>query len=262
MMIISTLWVEWGTLMLSLRPCPRGRKAQAQQLTIATRMMGSFPHIKINLLVGIGGGLPNGENDIRLGDMVVSVPHGEYGGVVQYDMGKSMKNGFRRTGYLNAPDEKLLAVLIRMPDRLEGHPSEVYPGEEFDQLYHDHNSEVTCGKCDEQGRVKRAPGGRNRGPHVFYGTIASGNAVIKDAAMRDVLIKNHGVLCVEMEAAGLMNSSFRCLVIRGISDYADSHKNDKWQDYAAATAARYAKEFLNAVPPSVVRDPISTEGMY
>lgn len=50
-----------------------------------------------------------------------------------------------------------------------------------------------------------------------------------------------------MEAAGLMNS-FPCLVIRGICDYADSHKNDRWQRYAAATAAAYAKEFLSVVP--------------
>jgi nucleoside phosphorylase len=46
-----------------------------------------------------------------------------------------------------------------------------------------------------------------------------------------------------MEAAGLMNS-FPCLVIRGICDYADSHKDDLWQRYAAATAAAYAKELL------------------
>jgi len=50
-----------------------------------------------------------------------------------------------------------------------------------------------------------------------------------------------------MEAAGLMNS-FPCIVIREICDYADSHKNDRWQLYAAATAAAYAKELLGYVP--------------
>lgn len=34
----------------------------------------------------------------------------------------------------------------------------------------------------------------------------------------------------------------------GICDYADSHKNKKWQPYAAATAAAYAKEFLSVIP--------------
>jgi nucleoside phosphorylase len=50
-----------------------------------------------------------------------------------------------------------------------------------------------------------------------------------------------------MEAAGLMDT-FPCLVIRGICDYADSHKNGKWQPYAAATAAAYAKELLITIP--------------
>lgn len=54
-----------------------------------------------------------------------------------------------------------------------------------------------------------------------------------------------------MEAAGLMNS-FPCLVIRGIYDYADSHKNEKWLSYAAATAAAYAKEILSVIPPQEV----------
>jgi nucleoside phosphorylase len=61
--------------------------------------------------------------------------------------------------------------------------------------------------------------------------------------MRDDLAHRFGALCVEMEAAGLMNH-FPCLVIRGICDYADSHKNKRWQGYAASTAAAYAKTIL------------------
>ena len=87
---------------------------------------------------------------------------------------------------------------------------------------------------------------------IHYGTIASGNQVMKDAAERDrVSGELGGVLCFEMEAAGLMNS-FPCLVIRGISDYADTHKNYKWQAHAAGTAAAYAKELLSVIPPAEV----------
>lgn len=50
-----------------------------------------------------------------------------------------------------------------------------------------------------------------------------------------------------MEAAGVIND-FPCVVIRGIYDYADSHKNKQWQGYAAAVAAAYAKELLLVVP--------------
>jgi nucleoside phosphorylase len=59
------------------------------------------------------------------------------------------------------------------------------------------------------------------------------------------------VLCFEMEAAGLMNS-FPCLIIRGICDYADSHKNKKWQPYAAVAAAACAKELLSIIPATEV----------
>ena len=87
---------------------------------------------------------------------------------------------------------------------------------------------------------------------VHYGTIASGNQVMRSAAERDrVSAELGGVLCFEMEAAGLMNS-FPCLVIRGICDYADSHKNKRWQAYAAGTAAACAKEVLSVMPPTEV----------
>jgi hypothetical protein len=66
---------------------------------------------------------------------------------------------------------------------------------------------------------------------------------------RDDIARRHSALCFEMEAAGMMDN-LRCLPIRGICDYSDSHKNKKWQDYAAATAAAYARELLEVLPPS------------
>ncbi|CEJ62927.1 hypothetical protein PMG11_11412 [Penicillium brasilianum] len=97
---------------------------------------------------------------------------------------------------------------------------------------------------------------------VHHGLIASGNKVVKDARSRDSLDKAFGghLLCVEMEAAGLMND-FPCIVIRGISDYADSGKERSWQEYAAAVAAAYAKELLGCVPPSVVDAEESAKAM-
>jgi hypothetical protein len=86
-------------------------------------------------------------------------------------------------------------------------------------------------------------------PEVHYGTIGSANVVVKDATVRDALKRDMNILCVEMEAAGLMDT-FPCLVIRGICDYADSHKNKRWQPYAAA----YMKELLTVIPaPQVLQ---------
>jgi hypothetical protein len=82
---------------------------------------------------------------------------------------------------------------------------------------------------------------------------------------RDNLKQAYNILCVEMEAAGLMDA-FPCLVIRGICDYADSHKNKQWQPFAAAVAAGYAKELLLVIPalePSITHIPgTSSPGRY
>ena len=45
---------------------------------------------------------------------------------------------------------------------------------------------------------------------------------------------------------------FPCLVIRGICDYSDSHKNKEWQGYAAMAAAAYAKDLLYRMLPNKV----------
>ena len=55
------------------------------------------------------------------------------------------------------------------------------------------------------------------------------------------------IICAEMEAAGLMDT-FPCLVIRGICVNADTHKNDRWERYAAAVAAAYMKGLLLIIP--------------
>lgn len=84
-------------------------------------------------------------------------------------------------------------------------------------------------------------------PTIHYGLIASGNLLIKDALIRDRLAVEKDVLCFEIEAAGLMNT-FLYLVIRGICDYSDSHKNKEWQGYTAIVAAAYTKDLLQRIP--------------
>ncbi|KAJ5731300.1 ankyrin repeat-containing protein [Penicillium malachiteum] len=110
----------------------------------------------------------------------------------------------------------------------------------------------SCRFCDKTQVVKR----KARDMTVHFGLIASGNQVIKDTALRRKLkqdLDGH-VLCVEREAAGLMNN-FPCIVIRGICNYADSHKNKDWQEYAAVRASAFAKELLSVVHASeVARD--------
>jgi hypothetical protein len=109
---------------------------------------------------------------------------------------------------------------------------------------------ATCQQCSKEKVVARRP--CRQEVVVYYGTIASGNQVIRDATIRDRVSAELGcVLCFEMEAAGLMNR-FPCLIVRRICDYDDSHKNNKWQAYAAGTAAACAKEVLTLIPPAEV----------
>ncbi|OLN97084.1 hypothetical protein CCHL11_02167 [Colletotrichum chlorophyti] len=104
-----------------------------------------------------------------------------------------------------------------------------------------------CPHCDPKKEIKRRER-RSPDPFVHYGVIASGNSVVKDGISRDEIVQRleNKCICFEMEAAGLMDN-FPCLVIRGICDYVDTHKNDRWQNYSAATAAAFAKELLGVM---------------
>ncbi|KAI1032370.1 hypothetical protein LB504_013198, partial [Fusarium proliferatum] len=272
----SYTWGRIGKHNVVIASLPAGVYGTTSAATTASNLIHSLPHIRIGLLVGIGGGIarPDLDHDIRLGDIVVSQPDGTTGGVVQYDLGKAKADGsWERKGTLDKPPPVLLHGLASLQAEHEIEPSKVpdllqamleanpgmtrirtdftYQGPENDRLFdskHDHVGGSNCDKCDsawEVGRDQR----ESSDPEIHYGIIASGNKLIKDAATRDSLFGDtgHQCLCVEMEAAGLMDR-FPCLVIRGICDYADSHKNDRWQRYAAATAAAFAVELLEYVP--------------
>lgn len=248
---------------------PSGAYGIVSAATVAIQLLSSFRSIRFGLMVGIGGGVPNGNADIRLGDIVVSQPTDTSGGVIQYDLGKVLSGGqFQRTGMLNRPPKVLLTALATLQahhlteeSRILEFISEVRakmtpriaanfarPIRE-DLLYetdYDHRASDTCIGCD-RSKLKSRPPRDHEEPVFHYGLIASANQVVKDGRRRDQLAQDLGVCCVEMEAAGLMND-FPCLVIRGISDYADSHKNKEWQGYAAVVAAAYAKELVLVVP--------------
>jgi nucleoside phosphorylase len=239
--------------------------------TVATQLLNDFKSTRFGLLVGIGGGIPvEDEHDIRLGDVVVSKPTGAYGGVVQFDRGKvHTDKRFERTGMLNKPPpvlsanmENLKAQHIMMGNQISKYLSEmlerypamkdeqyIYQGTDHDLLFeatYSHQSGKSCRSCDRSKILDRTLR-KKTSPRIHYGNIGSANQVVKDAVTREELREDLGIICVEMEAAGLMDE-FPCLVIRGVCDYADSHKNKRWQPYAAATAAAYAKELLSIIP--------------
>lgn len=251
--------------------------------TVVTQMRMTFPKLKFGLLVGIGGGVPvkTDEGMIRLGHVVVSRPANGHSGAVQYNRGKAKVDLFERTGALAPPPAVLLnaarelAVQRSMADTdpLEGNFQRIntkkrglrkykHPGMSKDHLYkadYIHlNPELSCDECgcDPSQQIPRPTDDGDDDDEqwivVHRGTIASGDLVVKDAAVRDNLAKQYGLLCFEMEAVGAL-TDFPCIVIRGISDYCDSHKNDQWHGYAAAVAAAYARQLFFHMPVDEVK---------
>lgn len=251
---------------------PDGEYGTASAARAASNLLGSFPNVRIGLMVGMGGGAPSKENDIRLGDIVVSSPVQGEGGVFQYDFGKTIqKRVFQHTRLLNQPPTLLRSAVtgIQAQHKRKGHRLQQAidavldknprlrgefqrPAQNTDKLF---KPEVVYGEIeglDESNLVHRRERDKHEdNPVIHYGTIASANQLMKDALIRDKLAAERNVLCFEMEAAGLMNH-FPCLVIRGICDYSDSHKSSEWQGYAAMAAAAYAKDLLQIIPMSTV----------
>ncbi|KAH0533944.1 hypothetical protein FGG08_007443 [Glutinoglossum americanum] len=247
---------------------------------VAKDMLHTFPNVRIGLMVGIGGGAPSRNHDIRLGDIVVGSPRDGKGSVFQYDFGKTIQDqSFRQTRFLDQPPTLLRTAVSGLRAQYEdsGHRLEETignilekkqrlqrkykrPDPSSDRLYqasftHPSNTEAgclaICGDDPSNLILRRDRTEMEDNPAIHYGTIASANQLMKDAKKRDTLAREMDILCFEMEAAGLMNH-FPFLVIRGICDYSDSHKNKEWQGYAAMAAAAYAKDLLCRIIPTRV----------
>ncbi|KAL4804601.1 hypothetical protein BDV18DRAFT_161696 [Aspergillus unguis] len=247
---------------------PAGVYGTVAAAHVLSDMLSTFSRLRFALMVGIGGGVPSEQNDIRLGDVVVSKPGVKHSGVIQYAYGKAVQGGqFEQTGTLNKPPQILLThinqlqakhmggkdvlqivqqVLEKDPDTERSFSPRYDTDYLFQASYHHASKNNDCGECDHQQLVNR-DARDTRAPQVHYGLIASADNVMKDSETRDRLAREHGILCFEMEAAGLMDK-FPTLVIRGICDYCDSHKQKEWQGYAALTAAAYTKLLLSVVP--------------
>ncbi|KAL4943217.1 hypothetical protein BDV06DRAFT_211251 [Aspergillus oleicola] len=233
---------------------PAGIYGTTSAASAVSHLMSTYQNIRFGLMVGIGGGVPRENPDIRLGD-------------IMYDYGKTLHSGrFHRTGLLNKPPLLLLKVIAQMEsDYILGKASlgnimasnlqneevhKQFPRPSKDQLFqstYNHVSNrpnyVTC----DHSQLVDHPERVTEEPHIHYGLVASGNQVMKDARARDQTSQELNILCFEMEAAGLMDE-MPLLVIRGICDYCDSHKYKEWQPYAAFVAAAYAKALLMQVP--------------
>jgi hypothetical protein len=129
-----------------------------------------------------------------------------------------------------------------------------FPGWQNDLLFKKTYSHVggdNCFQCNPQETEERQLR-KSDYPVIHYSLIGSSDEVIKTTEFRNNIRDQYGVMCFEMEAAGLMDN-FPCLIIRGICDYSDDHKNKGWQPYAAVAAAAYAKDLIRIIQPEAVQ---------
>ncbi|OCT53766.1 ankyrin repeat protein [Cladophialophora carrionii] len=237
---------------------------------VATQLHASYMSVRFTLMVGIAGGVPHTKEDIRLGDVVVGKSSAGWPAVVQCDVnGERTEDRFVRGRALDQPTPLLLTAMgkaetaaifdeSRMPLYIseivqKGPVTFAYPGPEQDVLFEPNYHHVTveseesgCSHCDPE-RIRSRQPREVQDPIVHYGLIASSHHLTRHGATRDECAHKYGILCFETDASGLRDAA-QYLVIRGICDYADSHKSELWHAYAAAAAAAYAKEVLSFIP--------------
>jgi nucleoside phosphorylase len=261
-----------------VRPYQMGTVKAAQ---CAATVCQQFPNVRFALMIGIGAGIPSPPTcDIRLCDVVVSIPRDGHPGVIEYDFGKYELDGkFVLKGSLDKPppiligadgaleeDElmgrsplrRILKIVTKRPGYARPSSGDVL----FDEAFHHVNKGDGCSGCEASGD-KKTMGRTERDkpglPAVHRGLILSGGGVVKNPEDRDRLRRGYGeAMCFEMEAAGIMDE-IPCLVVRGICDYADTHKQDGWHNYAAAVAAAYGKAILLKVYSKDVEETKSME---
>ncbi|KAE8320571.1 hypothetical protein BDV39DRAFT_198370 [Aspergillus sergii] len=262
----------------------------------ASCIRSSYPNIRLALVVGICGGVPNkkGHAEILLGDIVIS------DGIVQHDFGRRVPGAFlRKTSVTDVLGRHNVAIrgflskikttmaMNRTGSKMEkyleainrnlGNDIAQYPGVEQDELFqptyrHKHHDPVACSSCthstsstvcdevfdlscrqlncDKDKLVQRKrlqtalTLGHTPSPTIHVGLIASGDTVMKSGQDRDLIAIQDNVIAFEMEGAGVWDS-LPCLVVKGVCDYVDSHKNKIWQPYAAATSAACMKALLD-----------------
>jgi nucleoside phosphorylase len=238
------------THLIALALCGMGNNIAAIR---ATNMLSHFKYIESIIMTGIAGGIPSYTDDdkqIRLGDIVVS------NGVYQYDFVKEELDKVENRSNTTKPSASLLesANIMKSFEFENDFPWQKYIDEFSNKLNFLKPDPKTDILFDLNGKMCNHPYDptRNNYPKVFIGKIASANTLLKNPQKRQKLKDDFGVIAIEMEASGISDASWNnevgYLVVRGICDYCDDHKNDLWQNYAALVAAAYTRALIESLP--------------
>lgn len=116
--------------------------------------------------------------------------------------------------------------------------------------------------CVEEKLFYNVKGPRKLPFQIKVGPIASGNVVVKDGITWEKL-KNWGVrsvLGLEMEAATIGSTAHRLgvpawVVAKGVMDYADPRKDDRYKSFVARASAEVLFKFLSNQIPTLTSPP-------
>jgi nucleoside phosphorylase len=217
------------------------------------------PQLKHLIMCGIAGAVPNPRDasaHVRLGDIVVS----NEDGVIQYDFGKEVSGGIQRRPRPRPAGAALLRAAQRLEDAAEegmcpweslindfienSRPDWARPATCTDRLFDSNDPTLDVPHPVDSLRQDGAP-------RVFFGPIASGNLVQKNAKRRDELRDEYRIIAFEMEGSGIADTAWELglpyLIVRATCDYCDPAKNNQWQKYAAVAAAAYCRMVIECM---------------
>jgi nucleoside phosphorylase len=116
-----------------------------------------------------------------------------------------------------------------------------------DSYYHEFQCDdiylVVRTRLDQKRELGNAKDSRAQEPAIHFRAIASGDTVMNSGAHRDEISREENVIAFETEGAGAWEE-MPCIIVKGVCNYADCHKSDKWLRFATATSASAAKAVL------------------
>ncbi|KAJ2992504.1 hypothetical protein NUW58_g2149 [Xylaria curta] len=240
--------------------------------SIADDVYHTFPSLRMMFMVGVASGVP-GDVDVRLGDVVVGTSVIEYVGLSAYPDEDSigitgvsvippmlLRWGIQEMEALDEMDPHQVPSIIRRTVHEIGQKNphiQQYSCRDslqdllFESTYKHTKPGKACDECDRSHLVERTPR-EDDCPVIHYGRIGTSSTIVENAGLRDKLAQLKPALCLE-SGNGRAIDFFKALMVCSIGDYADSHKNPEWEQYAAATAAAYTKVYLGQLPLSLTK---------
>ncbi|KAF6830070.1 nacht and ankyrin domain protein [Colletotrichum plurivorum] len=242
--------------------CEAGK---ANAAGVASNIRSRHRGIKLAIVAGICGGVPRAGTDkeLFLGDVVISTS------IFQYDYGRPNTDKFRPKEGIDDALPRLEPDTYQRPDDAEDclyeadyvHKHRKSPQCECDKsVVCDRALQATCEQLSckdpvvrQRRRKKRKlQGGESSSTStssdasacIRFGGVGSGDTVMKSGRDRDDVAERHNLIALEMEGAGVRKYINDSIVVKSVCDYADSHKNKNWQDFAAAVAASVTKALL------------------